>query len=74
MNEREVRTLSVAIVPDGKPIFDEGVFEIEICDEGAGEFLKVSEWSSDNSAIRINPEEWPLLRDTIEKMILECRA
>jgi hypothetical protein len=48
--------------------------EIEIIDEAAGEFLKVSQCSEHHEgSIKIDPEEWPTLKAAIDKMFKECR-
>ena len=46
--------------------------EIEIIDEGAGEFLRIYQDSSTASgAIAITIEEWPTLRDAIDAAFAE---
>jgi hypothetical protein len=54
----------------GEQIFDDSVTEIEIVDEAAGEFLEISQ---DNVKLRFDAEEWPHVRDAIEKMFKLCR-
>ena len=44
--------------------------EIEIVDEAAGEFLEVSQ---EGGKLRFDKEEWPHVRDAIEKMFKLCR-
>jgi hypothetical protein len=51
-------------------IFDDSVTEIEIVDEAAGEFLEVSQ---EGGKLRFDPEEWPHVRDAVEKMFKLCR-
>jgi hypothetical protein len=72
----ETRTLKIAVGVKGEPIFHEGTTEIEIVDEAAGEFLKITQ-SMDNAepgVIKIDPHEWPMLRAAIDKMVKECRS
>ena len=74
----ETRTLKIAIIPEGEPIFSEGVTTVEILDEAGGEFLKVNQQhtSADEDSrqsILIDPEDWPHIKAGIEKMIKECR-
>jgi hypothetical protein len=70
----ETRTLKIAVVPNGKPIFDNQVTEIEIVDEAAGEFLEISQCNDSNQGkIAICKNEWPEIRSAIDKMIKECR-
>ena len=70
----EIRTLCVLVVPQDQPTFSEYATEIKIVDEAAGEFLEVSQIGrTDLGKIAINPEEWPTLRDAIDRMMKECR-
>jgi hypothetical protein len=71
----ETRTLKIAVCVKGEPIFHEGTTEIEIVDEAAGEFLKITQSPDDAepSVIKIDPHEWPMLKAGIDKMIKECR-
>ncbi len=54
----------------GEQIFDDSVTEIEIVDEAGGEFLEVSQ---EGGKLRFDPEEWPHVRDAVEKMFKLCR-
>jgi hypothetical protein len=52
----------------------EGVFEVEIIDEGAGEYVLVScglDRPPFEQSISIDPSEWPFLRDAIDRMFEE---
>lgn len=71
----ETRTLKIALVPEGKPIFDESVTTIEIQDDAAGEYVEIQQINDDakQGTIKIDPEEWPALRDAIQRMLDECR-
>jgi hypothetical protein len=76
MTEIETRVVKVMIAPKSERIFGEQATFVEICDEAAGEFVKVSQPITDRSAefaVFINKEEWPHIRDAIESMIKECR-
>jgi len=67
------RTLSVAVCRTGDPIWSELTTTIAIVSEGAGEFVEVSQPARDTPKIAITPEEWPAIRDAVERMIGECR-
>jgi hypothetical protein len=54
----------------GEQIFDESITEIEIVDEVGGEFLEISQ---DEQKLRFDKEEWPHVRNAIEKMFKLCR-
>ena len=74
MMDYEIRTLSVLVVPKEQHTFSEYATEIKITDEAAGEFLEVSQCGrKDLGKISISPEEWPALRDAIDRMIKQCR-
>jgi hypothetical protein len=47
--------------------------DIEIADEGGGEFVVVSQDADGHGKISINPEEWPTLRRAIDDAIKQCR-
>jgi hypothetical protein len=67
----ETRTTQTTIAPEGQPIFSEQATKIEIDDEAGGEFVTVSQ---DDVKISISPEEWPVIRAAINKMIKRCRG
>ena len=71
----QTRVTRLHIVPDGEPIFSEAAFSVEIDDEAGGEFVKLTslEESCKPGQVRIDPSDWPALRDAIERMIAECK-
>lgn len=70
----EARVLSVVVAPEGEAIFSESATVVRIDDEGGGEYVVVSQESVPGRGnIAINPEEWPALRDAIDRMVKECR-
>jgi hypothetical protein len=54
----------------GEQIFDDSVTEIEIVDEAGGEFLEIRQ---EGDKLRFDAEEWPHVRDAVEKMFKLCR-
>jgi hypothetical protein len=66
----ETRTTKMIVGVKGQQIFDDSVTEIEIVDEDAGEFLEISQ---EGGKLRFDPEEWPHVRDAVEKMFKLCR-
>jgi len=66
----ETRTTKMIVGVKGQQIFDDSVTEIEIVDEAGGEFLEVSQ---EGGKLRFDPEEWPHVRDAINKMFKLCR-
>lgn len=73
--EREIRVLEIAVVPPGEPTFNEMATRIRIEDEAGGEFVVIRQQTlkAKPGEIEIDPKEWPVLRDAIERMINECR-
>jgi hypothetical protein len=71
----ESRLIKVAILPDKEPIYSEQATFIEIVDESGGEFVEVSQMPEGElrQKIRIDPDEWPAIRDGIEMMMEEIR-
>ena len=75
MTQYEVRTVSVAVLPHGEPLYSEMATIVSITDEAAGEFVEVSQSRCDGeNKIQITPEEWPSLRAAIDSAISECRS
>jgi len=71
----ESRIISMSVGPHDQPTYSEQATTITIVDESGGEFVEVSQSGrADLGKIAINPEEWPMLRDAIEKLIGMCRA
>lgn len=69
------RITQITIAPEGEPIFSERAFVVQIEDDAGGEFLSVSclDEQCKGGEIRIDPEEWPVLREAIDRMAKECR-
>jgi len=72
----QTRTLKIAVCIKGEAIIHEATTEIEIVDEAAGEFLKVTQSPDDAEpgVIKIDPHEWPMLKAAIDRMMKECRS
>ena len=70
-----VRTTRVTILPEGEPIFGETATHIKIEDEAAGEFLEIEQQSghvgTNDQTIQVSPDEWPVLRGAIDRMMKE---
>ena len=69
MNTRITR---LTVAPAGQPIFSESSTDLEIDDDGGGEFVKVLQHHSAPGEIRIDPAEWPVLREAIEQLVSSC--
>ena len=68
--EYEVRVVERVVLPKGEPIFSDLATRVTIDDEAGGEYIKV--WQNE-STVKIDPEEWPIIKSTIDVMIEECR-
>jgi hypothetical protein len=77
MKDYIIRTLKIAILPEGESIFSERCTTIEIEDQAAGEYLVVTQQSGSTAVkeqqIEIDPQEWDALKNAIETMLKECR-
>ena len=74
MTEYETRTMRLLVIPKDQPSFSEIGTTITIVDESGVEFVEVEQSGrTDIGKICITHEEWPMLRDAIEKLISECR-
>ena len=70
----ETRTMSLLVIPEGEPSFSEQGTEVRIVDEAGGEYVEVEQSGHASlGKIQINPEEWPALREAIDRMIGMCR-
>lgn len=76
IGKHEIRVLKVVVAPAGEPIFSEMATAVEIDDEAAGEFVRVTKEGGGTElkrSIAIADDEWPALRAAIDFMIGQCR-
>lgn len=77
MMEHECRTISKVIIAKGRPLFDITATTVTIVDRAAGEYLVIKQdLDTDDygvNAIHIDKTEWPMIRATIDEMMVECR-
>ena len=72
----ETRITRVSVLPHNEPVFSERTTHIEIDDEAAGEFVKVSQEGGHTDIakwITVEPSEWPVLRDAVQFMVDQCK-
>jgi len=70
----EERITSIVVLPEGKPLFDPHATTIKLDDEAAGEFLIIQQQAEESSGeIRIDIDEWPKIRRSINKMAKRAR-
>jgi len=68
--------LSMIVKPIKESVFSEMATIVTIENEAAGNFvsLRQNEAHIDKNTVRIVGDEWPLLRDTIDKLLAQCDA
>lgn len=69
MTEYETMMTSITIKPKGKALYSDEATRISIDDTGGGLFVTVSQGHHE---IGINPDEWTMLKDAIERMMAVC--
>jgi hypothetical protein len=67
------RTTQVTLMKEDGRTFDEDNWVVSIDDEGSGEFVIVRNQCDEPSELRIDPKEWPTLREAIDTMIGSCK-
>jgi hypothetical protein len=73
MKPMRIRVTQLTVVADDKPIFDESATQVEITDEGGGEFVLVKQTGGGQAEIKIDIYEWDRVREAIDQMIRECK-
>lgn len=73
MKKNETRVTQIVVCPQGESLFSECATTVQIKDEGGGEFVQVSQEVEELGRLWINPEEWPVLRAAINRLIKQCR-
>jgi len=73
--EHEVRITRITVLPKGDDLWSERATAISIEEEGGGEFVVIHQNGKHalNGEVRIDPEEWLTLSESISEMILLCK-
>ena len=78
MTDYVTRTLSIVVLPDGEPIFNRAATTVSIADDGGGEFVvveQIGDGSDDyHGKLAISPEDWPVIREAIDRMLGELHG
>lgn len=61
------------VVPESHDIFSEYTTRVSIDDEGAGGFIVISQTIDDYQKIKIDVDEWPYIKDAVERIIAEIK-
>ena len=70
----ECRVTQYSIGRKGEPIYSEGTTRVDIDDEAGGEFIVLKQDSLyQDACVRIDPDEWPLMRKAIDRLVKSCR-
>jgi hypothetical protein len=69
----KLRTIKWVLSPTDDHMLSMECTDIEIVDEGGGEYVEVSQSADGHGKISINPEEWPMMRKAIDDAIRQCR-
>jgi len=71
----ETRVTRITVAPKNERIFSEMATHVEIADEAAGEFIVIRQsiGRPEEGEVRIEPEEWPSIRDAVDMMIKNIR-
>ena len=67
------RVTKLTITPDGEPLFSEQATDVLIEDIAAGEFVVVEQRADGMGKIAIDPDEWPVIRAAINRMVRGCQ-
>jgi hypothetical protein len=74
MRDYEIRTTKLVVAPRGDQVYSEMATWVEVKDEAGGEFVMLTQSGrTDTGQIAIDVDEWPALRDAIDRMIAQCR-
>lgn len=66
----EARVTMITVAPEGESTFSEAATAVMVSDEGAGEFVVIHQ---DDGEVRFDPDKWPALRRTINRIVRQCR-
>lgn len=77
VGEYDIRILKVMVAKPGEAVFSETATTVEIVDEAAGEYVKVTqaklEKDDETHYVHFDAREWPAIRSAIDFMVSECR-
>ena len=73
MTDYKIRTTQIMVHPaTDDSTLSEMATTVSIDDEGGGEYVKAEQ--TNTGSILINPDEWPAIREAIDRMVSECRS
>lgn len=69
------RVTRYTIAPQGEPLFAERAIQVELDDEAAGEYIKITTQFDDaeNQQVSLDIAEWPHVEAAVRKLIKESK-
>lgn len=67
----DVRVTGLAVARNGSPTLGSESSLVTIQDEGGGEFIEIEQPGV--GKIRVDPEEWPVVKGAIDRLVAVCR-
>ena len=68
---QQTQVIAVSIRPAGESMYSEMATTVRLDDEGGGQYVVIEQ---DGHPVKINPDEWPLLRDEIASAVGRCES
>jgi len=68
MTQYKIRTTRLTVGPVGEPFSSQKQTNVEINDNGAGEFVEISQ-NYATGRILIDPEEWQCIKDAVSELL-----
>jgi hypothetical protein len=63
----------MTILPEGEPTFSDMATDIRIEDEGAGEYLVITQPARNKPSIAIDTKEWVSIKKVIDQMMVDIK-
>jgi hypothetical protein len=67
------RVVAYAVSRAGEPLLADLTTRVEIEDEGVGEFISIIQSDVEETRLKIDPDEWPLIRAAVDALVATCR-
>jgi hypothetical protein len=76
MSDYKVFVTQMTVLPKGESLFSEKATTVQVTDDAAGCFVTIKQEGGSvdtpEHQISLEPQEWPVVREAIDKMIAEC--
>lgn len=64
-----VEVLSLIVKPVEAPVYSDLATVVAITDESGGPFVEITQPSIGEGSIRIDPEEWPAIKQAVDSLM-----